>query len=302
MELDDMTGRLVVSAVLVVVSVVVAWAAGMIASARIQDPTTSYYVRKVIRYVVVFVVLVALGVVWRAFAGRAGVVLGFTAAGVAFAIQEVNGALAGWVNIVSGRIFRIGDRIEMGGVLGDVIDVSPLRSKVMEIGGGDRSASWVQGRQLTGRIVSISNKTTFTQPVFNFSASFDFVWDEFTLPISYDEDWERAAVLMQQEADRSAATGGAADAVDRMKRRYPVPAAELTPRVYATPTDDYVQLTARFVLPVRTARPVKDTLARRTLHLLAAEGIHVASTTTDVRVRIDEEGRTDEQSTEGAGG
>jgi cobalamin synthase len=65
-------------------------------------------------------------------AGRIGVVLGLLAAGIAFAMQEVIGALAGWANILSGRIFRVGGRIEMGGVRGDVIAVTPL-----ERGGAD---------------------------------------------------------------------------------------------------------------------------------------------------------------------
>jgi hypothetical protein len=119
---------------------------------------------KMARYAVAFVAVVILCVVWHAFAGRIGVVLGIAVAGLAFAMQEVIGAVAGWFNIVSGRVFRVGDRIQMGGVRGDVIDITPLRTKVMEIGGSVEDASWVRGRQFTGRIVAISNKMTFTEP------------------------------------------------------------------------------------------------------------------------------------------
>jgi small-conductance mechanosensitive channel len=94
-----------------------------------------------------------IALIWRAFAGRIGVVLGLVVAGVAFAMQEVIGALAGWVNVVSGRIFRVGDRLQMGGVQGDVIDLTPLRTKILEIGSVAEDASWVKGRQHTGRIV-----------------------------------------------------------------------------------------------------------------------------------------------------
>lgn len=45
-----------------------------------------------------------------------------------------------------------------------------------------------------------------------------------------------------------------------MARRYPVPRAEVEPRVYAMATDNYLELSARFVVPVRTARTVKDGL------------------------------------------
>lgn len=93
-------------------------------------------------------------------------------------MQEVIGALAGWFNITAGGIFRIGDRIQMAGVRGDVIDITPLRTKPMEIGTESDEDTWVKGRQHTGRMVAISNKSTFTEPVYNFSSFFDFIWEE----------------------------------------------------------------------------------------------------------------------------
>ncbi len=80
---------------------------------RIDDPVHRYYGRKAVRYLAAVVALIGISVVWRAFAGRVGVVLGLFAAGVAFAMQEVIGAVAGWFNIVFGRIFGVGDRIEL---------------------------------------------------------------------------------------------------------------------------------------------------------------------------------------------
>ena len=122
-------GRLVTSVALLVAAVFVALVAGPLAGRRVDDPYNRYYLRKAIHALVVVALLIALAVVWRPFAGRIGVVLGFATAGLAFAMQEVIGALAGWVSILTGRQFRVGDRIQMGGVRGDVIDLSPLRTK-----------------------------------------------------------------------------------------------------------------------------------------------------------------------------
>lgn len=280
------TGRAVTSAVVVGVAVAVALIGGRVMARRADDAQSRYYARKFVRYVVAILTLVVLAILWRAFAGRAGVVLGLAAAGLAFAMQEVIGAVAGWFNILSGRIFRVGDRIQMGGVRGDVIDITPLRTKVMEIGSGTDDRSWVQGRQFTGRVVAISNKATFTEPVFNYSASFDFLWEELTVPVAFDADWERATEILQEEAVRVSASSGAATAITRMRRRYPVPVTELEPRVFATPTDDYLQLSARFVVPVRKARTVKDELTRRVVSRFAEEAIEVASATSDVRVDL----------------
>ncbi len=61
-----------------------------------------YHAEKAITYLFIGLVVVAISIVWGSFAGRVGVVLGIVAAGVAFGMQEVIGALAGWVNIVAG--------------------------------------------------------------------------------------------------------------------------------------------------------------------------------------------------------
>lgn len=278
-------GRLVSTVAVVLVMGVIAWAAGRLAFRHVTDPYDRYYLRKAIKYVAAFVGLIAVAIVWRAFAGRAGVVLGLTAAGLAFAMQEVIGAIAGWVNILSGRIFRVGDRIQMGGVRGDVIDVTPLRTKILEIGSAQDAQTWVRGRQPTGRIVAVSNKATFTEPVFNYSSTFDFLWEELSLPIPYGGDWKRAERIMHEEAVRVSASDDARDALTAMERRYPLPRAELQPRVFVRATDNWMELSARFVVPVRSARTVKDELTRRVRERLDEAGIEIASETMDVTFR-----------------
>lgn len=284
-DVDSVAGRLVTTGLVVAVAVPLALVVGRLVSRRFDDPYARYYARKVVRYVVGVVTVLALALIWRAFAGRAGVVLGLMAAGVAFAMQEVIGALAGWFNIVSGRIFRVGDRIEMGGVRGDVIDITPLRTKVVEIGSASDDESWVRGRQYTGRIVAISNKATFSQPVFNFSAILDFIWEEMSFPIPHGPDWQRAEQIIRAEITAEASTEEAREAMREMLRRYPVPRAEVEPAVFVRPTDNWVELVARFPVPVRVARLVKDDVARRVLDRFAAAGIELASETADVTVR-----------------
>jgi small-conductance mechanosensitive channel len=276
-------GRAVTTVVVIPVAALLAGVAGRLAAARERDPYQRYYFRKLARAAVWALTVVGLVALWRPFAGRFGVVLGFMAAGIAFAMQEVIGAFAGWINILSGRIFRVGDRIEMGGTRGDVIDITPLRTKIMEIGGPDES-TWVHGRQLTGRVVAVSNKATFTEPVFNYSASFDYLWEEISAPVSYDADWRQAAQILEDEARRVSAATDAADAIASMAQRYPVPRADVEPRVYTAATDNYLLLTTRFVVPVRRARAVKDELTRRVLERLQEAGITVASSTQDVRL------------------
>lgn len=283
LDTDTVLGRTVSTLALIVLATIIAELAGRAVTRRIEDPTSRYYARKIVRWIMIVLALIPVAVIWRAFAGRAGVVLGLITAGVAFAMQEVIGALAGGVNILFGRIFSVGDRIEMAGVRGDVIDVTPMRTKVMEIGSPEGS-SWVKGRQYTGRVVTISNKATFTDPVYNFSTGFEFIWEELSIPIPHDADWQTGEEILQEEVERISASTAAREAMAAMIRRYPVPRTEVLPRVFLRSTDNWMELSARFVVPVRTARSMKDELTRRVTERLDEAGVAIASETMSVTV------------------
>lgn len=283
----DSTGRLVISAAILVAALVAATVLAALVARFARGSYGRYYARKGFRYFVVLVAAIALAIVWRPFAGQIGVVLGLLAAGVAFAAQEVIGAFAGWLNILSGRVFSVGDRVEMGGVRGDVIDITPLRTKILEMGeprafGETKSESWVGGRQYTGRIVAVSNKMTFTQPVFNFTASFEYIWEELTIPVRHSADWRRAEQILLEEVRSIPGAEGAQEAIERIARAHPVPKAEIEPRVFIRTDQRWTELAARFIVPVRSARTIKDQLTRRVLDRLEEAGIELAMDSVEV--------------------
>ncbi|MCB0784290.1 MAG: mechanosensitive ion channel, partial [Flavobacteriales bacterium] len=75
-----------------------------------------------------------------------------------------------------------GDRVQLGGIKGDVIDIGVLRTTLMELG------EWVDGDLYNGRMVLVANSFVFKEPVFNYSADFPFLWDELKVPVQYGAD------------------------------------------------------------------------------------------------------------------
>jgi small-conductance mechanosensitive channel len=133
--------------------------------------------------------------------------LGLVTAGVAFALQKVITAIAGYFIILRSNIFSVGDRIEMGGVRGDVISLGFIETKIMEMGqppsiGGTTSSSWVKSRQFTGRIVTVTNDRIFEEPVYNYTRDFPYLWEEISIPISYNADRDRAEQILVECAER----------------------------------------------------------------------------------------------------
>jgi small-conductance mechanosensitive channel len=264
--------------VVVTAALIAGWFLRRLVVSRIESRYDRYYGRKFVRYGIAVAVIALLVIIWQPFGAQFAAILGFATAGLAFAMQEVIGALAGWFNITVGRIFRVGDRIQMAGVRGDVIDITPLRTKLMEIGSESGEDSWVKGRQHTGRMVAISNKSTFTDPVYNFSAFFDFIWEELHVLIPHHEDHRTASKILQEEAESLSDLDEALAAMADLRKRFPVPETELLPRVYSRLEQDGVRLATRFVVPTRTARTMKDRLAQRIEKRLADAGIELIVT------------------------
>jgi small-conductance mechanosensitive channel len=255
-----------------------------------DDPYRRYWSGKVVTYVLGAIVLVVLIALWAPLGGRLSVIIGFATAGVAFAMQEVIGSLFGWLNILAGRIYTVGDRIEVGGVRGDVLDITPLRTKLLEFGtpasAGDGSSSWVTARQPTGRMVTISNRKTFTEPVFNFSAHLDWLWEELAVAVPRRSDWARAEAIVLEEIRGHAPElrRRGEEELARLGERYLVGRAEVEPRTFVRLVDGDVEIVGRFVTRVDNARGAKDAITRRVLERFREEGLELAYTTYAVEV------------------
>ena len=215
--------------------------------------------------------------------------LGIFGAGLAFALQRVVTALAGYLVIIRGNTFTVGDRITMGGVRGDVIALTFTQTKIMEMGQppavqGADPAMWVRSRQFTGRIVTVTNDKVFDEPVYNYTREFPFIWEEMMVPIPYRADRRQAeAILLQCVAEHAAALDRASEPVRRaIEKRYLVNVDDLTPRVFYRLTDNWLELTIRFIVRDHGVREIKDAVARAILERFEAASIEIASATYEI--------------------
>ncbi|WP_298991348.1 mechanosensitive ion channel family protein [uncultured Pseudokineococcus sp.] len=240
---------------------------------------------------VVAAVVLALGVlsIWITPETDVSTGIGLVTAGLAFALQQVVLSLAAYVVILRGDTFGVGDRIEMGGVRGDVVRLGFLRTTIMEMGrppsvASSDSASWVHARQYTGRLVTVGNGVIFSEPVANYTRDFPYLWEEIALPVPYDADRHRAEEVLLDAARAHAVVDdpGAQAALARMRSRYAMADASLDPAVFWRMTDGWLEMSVRFLVPHRGVRAVKDAMARDVLAGLDAAGIPIASTSVDV--------------------
>ncbi len=228
---------------------------------KIQDNDSRYRAKKFGSFIGYFLTLVLLIVVFSDKLGGLTVALGVAGAGIAFALQEVIASFAGWLAIMFGGFYKSGDRVQVGGIKGDVMDIGVLRTTIMETG------QWVDGDLYNGRIVLIANSFIFKEPVFNYSGDFPFLWDEIKIPIQYGSNYDKvkeillavgknvAGDLTQQSKNRWA----------ELQNKFMLEDAQTEPMVSLIANDNWVEYTLRYVVDYKKRRVTKTELFARIL-------------------------------------
>ena len=144
---------------------------------------------------------------------------------------------------------------------------------------------WVHSRQYTGRLVTVSNAKVFDEPVYNYTRDFPFIWEEMMLPITYTADRAAAERILLDAAGKHTATDqevGAVAVTDLTRRFLAAAAGNVQPRVFWRLTDNWLELTVRFLAPTHGVRALKDAMSRDILAALDAAKIGIASNTYDI--------------------
>lgn len=250
---------------------------------------TKFWTRQGVSLLAAVVLILGLLSIWFNDPTRLATVFGLISAGLAFALQQVVTSIAGYFVILRGNTFTVADRISMGGVRGDVMRLGFIQTTIMEMGQppsvqGADPAMWVRSRQFTGRIVTVSNSKIFAEPVFNYSRDFPLIWEEMAIPIAYTADRERAEAIMLEAAHLHAKEGDEMAEAQKadLQSRFGVDPVDLKSRVYWRITDNWLELSLRFVVGTHRIRGAKDAMNRHIIKEFDKAGIGIASATYDI--------------------
>ena len=182
--------------------------------------------------------------------------IGLFTAGITITLQELILSIAGSIYIFFVKVYKPGDRIELNGIKGDVIDIDSIYTTMMEIG------SWVSSDNYSGRIVKLSNAFVFRGPIYNYSKDFPFIWDEFNIPIRYGSDLELAKKIIIEVASQELA-GYVSASISKWKNvvdRYYIEDAQVEPTLAITMTDNWIQCNLRYIVDYKKRRYTKHLL------------------------------------------
>src|SRR5689334_964087 len=197
-----------------------------------------FWAKQGVSLIVAAILILGVMSIWFDSPARLASVLGLIGAGIAFALQRVITAVAGYFVILRGKTFNVGDRIQMGGVRGDVVGLTFMQTRIMEMGESPRekddNKSWVHSRQFTGRIVTVTNDKVFDCPVYNYTHEFAYIWDEISIPVAFHQDFAKAEKIILDAANRQARTAKnmGKEEVQRLEARFGIDAGDIDPKVF----------------------------------------------------------------------
>jgi small-conductance mechanosensitive channel len=205
------------------------------------------------------------------------IIIGLFTAGITFTLQELILSIAGSFYIFFVKVYKPGDRIEINGIKGDVIDIDSIYTTLMEIG------EWVSSDNYSGRIVKISNAFVFKGPIKNYSMDFPFVWDELNILITYDSDVALAKKLVLEKATEylSEYTKSSLAKWEEMVEHYYIENATIAPTLAINPTDNWIAINLRYITDYKLRRITKHELFEQIVQALMAtdDKVKLASTT-----------------------
>lgn len=256
---------------------------------RGEHRTVSFWTRQGLNLASAIIMVMAFLSIWFDNPTRLATGIGLVTAGLAFALQKVVTSFAGYLMIMRGNTFSVGERITMGGIRGDVIELNFLQTTIMEMGQpasvqGADPAMWVKGRQFTGRLVTVTNDKVFENPVFNYTRDFPFLWEEIMLPIKYGDDRELAEKLLMENVTRHVEDVHkmSTPVREKLEKKYGVQTSDMMPKVYYRLTDNWLELSIRFIVPEHGVRDIKDKISRDLLADLEKHELGLASATFEI--------------------
>ncbi len=240
---------------IVLIFILVTWLRRLLKTHLVDTPV-KYKAQKGIEVLGYFLVILITVTYFTGSIKDFGLAIGLLTAGITITLQELILSIAGSFYIFFVKVYKPGDRIEINGIKGDVIDIDSIYTTMMEIG------EWVSSDNYSGRIVKLSNAFVFKGPVYNYSQDFPFVWDEFNLPIRYASDIELAKNIVISVAQKNLAAYVQESLADwkGVVDKYYIEDAQVDPTLAITMTDNWIQFNLRYIVDYKRRRYTKNIL------------------------------------------
>lgn len=267
-ELSSIEARIIETAALVLILIMVRALLLVIVRRQIADDRTRYHWRKGITYVLGVLGLFIAGRIWFVGFRSIATFLGIAAAGLVIALKEPLSSIAAWFFLIWRRPFVVGDRIQIADHIGDVIDVRIFQFSLLEVG------NWIGADQSTGRVIHVPNGLVFTDPVANYTRGFPYIWNELEVAVTFESNWRTAKELLLEAAREHghSLSEEAETEVLALGRRFMIFYSTLAPTVYTRISERGIAFAVRYLCDPRRRRDSEQAIWEAALDAFAGHG------------------------------
>ena len=190
---------------------------------------------------------------------------GFLTAGIALALQTVIVSIAAYFFLIGRHGVRVGDRITVSGVTGDIIDVGLVRLSFMELAGA--------GSDLhpTGRVVVVSNSVLFQgAPFFKQMPGTGYVWHEVVVKLEPGADYTLAEAKLLEAVNSvySQYRGSLEQQHQALEGLFSVPVSAPSPQARLQLGENRLDLVVRYPVVLRRESEIDDQVAKKVVETI----------------------------------
>jgi small-conductance mechanosensitive channel len=249
----------------------------------ISDPRRRRQFLVMRRVVIGFLVMIVLTLGFVSQFSSLATFAGFITAGIAVGLQAVLLSVAAYFFIIGRYGIRVGDRISVAGITGDVVDIGLVRLYLMEVAGTGLDF------YPTGRIVVFSNSVLFQTgtPLFKQIPGTEYTWHEVVIMIAPDGNHKAAqeklmavvnAIYSQYRADIERQHAA-------IERRVDIQVDTPRPEARLQFADAGLELLVRYPVEIRNAPDIDEEMTRKVLELIGTDATLKAAVTGTPKIR-----------------
>jgi small-conductance mechanosensitive channel len=228
------------------------------------ERTRLHTLRGVIRFAVQALGLALILFILFGLPNQMSTILGLAGAGLTVACKDFIMGFIGWFLLMGRNGLRVGDWVEIDGVVGEVVEIGLLRTVLLETG------NWTDSGHPTGRKVAFVNSFAIEGHFFNFSTTGQWLWDEVEILVPASQDpYPVIDAIQKMVTEQTQANVVAAEQEwQRAASRYRAQPVSAAPAVSLRPTSAGIEVHVRYITRAGERHAMKTRLYQALVELL----------------------------------
>lgn len=160
---------------------------------NVKNIKTQHILYKSIQKIIIVVTLLLLLIIWVNAQNSFVFIIIIISAISIFSVKNLSKNFVAWFMLIRKKYFKLYDRVEIDGIDGDVIKITPFYFELMERKEGISSSN------TTGRTINIPNHILLNSPIYNYTNFRQINWKEVEYHITIDSSWQDTLKIVEKE-------------------------------------------------------------------------------------------------------